>query len=71
MKLGLFLAGIAVCALSHPKITRFFASRLTNEGIITPKVVKPENAEIIKFMGPNLSLFFIGAILILVSLILN
>ena len=47
---------------------RFFMSRLMNEGVVTPKIVKTEDAEIIKYAGPNLSLLFIGILLMIISI---
>lgn len=66
----IFLLGFAVAVFSHPRVMRFFMSRVINEGLVTPKIVKPENGEIVKYMGPHLSLLLIGCVLMLISVIL-
>lgn len=63
-----FLAGLAIAVFSHPKVMRFFMARLINEGVITPRNVKPEDAEIIKYAGPHLSLLFIGILLMIIGI---
>lgn len=50
---------------------RFIMSRLFNEGLVTPRQVKPEKAEVVKYAGPNLSLFAIGIIFMILSLLLR
>ncbi|MBI4050834.1 MAG: hypothetical protein HY396_02570 [Candidatus Doudnabacteria bacterium] len=71
MSLIVFLVGLLLAIFSHPKVTRFFMSRLFNEGVITPRRVSPEKAEMIKYAGPNLSLFAIGIILMMLAVILR
>lgn len=71
MKLILFLIGLLLTIFSHPKVIRGIMSRLFNEGLLTPRVVKPEKAEVIKFAGPNLSLFAIGIVLMLIAVLLR
>ena len=68
MNAALFLFGLAVAIFSHPRVMRFFMSRAYNEGVVTPKIVKTEDAEIIKYAGPNLSLLFIGILLMIISI---
>lgn len=65
-----FVAGTLIILLSHPRFTREAITRLFNEGIITPKKIKPEKSEVIKYAGPNLSLFLIGVILIIIGFLL-
>ncbi len=71
MNLVIFLLGLLLVIFSHPKILRSTMSRLMNEGLVTPRVIKPEKAEVIKFAGPNLSLFAVGIVLMLLSIILR
>lgn len=66
-----FLFGLLIAIFSHPKIMRYVMSRLFNEGLVTPRAYKPEKAEILKFAGPNLSLFGIGVLLMLLSFIIR
>lgn len=66
----LFAAGILTILLSHPRFSRPAITRLFNEGVITPKRVKPEKSEVIKYAGPSLSLFLIGIILIIIGFLL-
>lgn len=66
----LIVAGALVILFSHPRIGRPIVERLSNEGVVTPKLVKPEKAEIIKYAGPNLSLFVIGFVLIILGIII-
>ena len=70
MNVALFLLGLAIAVFAHPKVMRFFMTRLMNEGVITPKVVKPEDAELIKHAGPNLSLLFVGILLMIIGIAL-
>ncbi len=70
MSLVIFILGLLLVIFSHPKVMRFVMARLFNEGLVTPRRVAPEKAEIIRFAGPNLSLFLIGAILIVVGIIM-
>ena len=70
MNLLIFLIGLAICILSHPKVLRPLMTRLFNEGIVSPKQVSAESAEVIKFAGPNISLFLIGIIIMLISFII-
>lgn len=67
----IFLLGLLIAIFSHPRVNRFFMSRLFNEGLVTPKTLKPEKAELIRFAGPNLSLFAIGLVLMLLGIILR
>ncbi|MDP3741278.1 MAG: hypothetical protein Q8R08_03030 [bacterium] len=71
MNLILFLIGLLLAIFSHPKIMRGVMSRLFNEGLVTPRAYKPEKIEVVKYAGPNLSLFAIGIILMVASLILQ
>jgi len=71
MSLALFIIGLLLAIFSHPKVMRFVMTRLFNEGIVTPKNLSREKTEIIRFAGPNLSLFFIGAILMLIAIIIR
>jgi len=70
MKLAVFLLGLLLAILSHPKILGPVVSRLANEGIVTQRPIPRRDAEVIKHAGPNLSLFFIGLILILLGIII-
>ena len=67
----LFFIGLLLTIFSHPKVLRFVMSRLFNEGLVTPRALKPEKAELVKYAGSNLSLFAIGVVLMLLSLILR
>ena len=67
----LFIAGLLLAIFSHPKIMGFVMTRLFNEGIVTQRKVQPEKAEIIKFAGPNLSLFFVGIIVMLLGILIR
>ena len=67
----LIIVGIIIIILSHPKILQPFMTRLFNEGIITPQRVKREDAEIIQYAGPNISLFAIGVIFILIGILIQ
>lgn len=67
----LIILGLIIIVFSYPKISNQIMSRLYNEGFVTPKRVKPENAEIIRYAGPQISLFAIGAILIFIGIILS
>lgn len=71
MNLVIFFLGLLIAIFSYPKIMSKVMSRLFNEGLVTPRIVKPEKAEVIKFAGPNLSLFVIGIILMLIAIILR
>lgn len=71
MSLIIFLIGLALCVFAHPKVKNFVMARLFNEAILTPKVVEPEKAEVIRFAGPNLSLLAIGVVLMLLGIILR
>lgn len=71
MKITLLLVGLVLVIFSHPAVSRFVMSRLFNEGIVTPRDIKPEKTEVVKYAGPNLSLFGVGVILIFLSLILR
>jgi len=67
----LFITGLLLAIFSHPKIMGFVMTRLFNEGIVTQRKVQPEKAEIIKFAGPNLSLFFVGVLLMIASILIR
>ena len=67
MNVVVFVAGLLLAIFSHPKIMRFVMTRLFNEGLVVPKVIAPRKAELIRFAGPNLSLFTVGVILIIIS----
>ncbi len=64
----LILLGLLIILLAFPQIREPLLARLYNEGLLTPRYVKPEKAELIKFAGPNLSLFLLGLILIIIGL---
>ena len=59
--------GIIIIFLAYPRFRGPILRRLFNEGIVTPKFAKPENAEIIKHIGPDGSLFAIGFILVVIG----
>ena len=65
----LIIIGVLIIIFSYPRIRQPIMVRLFNEGVITPKIVKPEQAEIIKHTGPNLTLFLIGIIFIAIGII--
>lgn len=69
--LTIFLLGLLLVIFSHPKVMRFVMARLFNEGLVTPRQVRPEKAELIKFAGPNLSIFGAGIILMILGIILR
>lgn len=71
MKSIIFLAGLILVLFSHPKIMRTVMNRLFNEGLVTPRRLPPEKAELVRFLGPNLSLLFVGIILIILGLVLK
>ena len=62
--------GIGMIALAFPNISHRIFARLFNEGFVTPKQVRPEDAEIIKYAGPNLSLLVLGAIIIIAGVVI-
>lgn len=66
----LIIIGVAIALLAYPKFRRPIVSRLFNEGLVTPKIVAPEKAEVIKFAGADMSLFAIGFALMLIGLII-
>lgn len=66
----LFGLGMALAIFSHPKIRAPIMARLFNEGIIISQSAKPEKAEVIKYAGPNLSIFAIGFILMVIGIVL-
>lgn len=66
----LIFAGAVLAIFSHPRIGPPIVARLANEGIITPKLVKPEKAEILKYAGPRLSLFILGIIIIVFGILI-
>lgn len=66
----LIIIGILICIFSHPKVSGPIIQRLLNEGLVNPKVYKPEDAEVIKHAGPNVSMFAIGIIFMLVGFLL-
>lgn len=69
-RLILIVLGIGFILFSFPQIRAPIMTRLFNEGFVTPKRVKSEEAEIIKFAGPNVSLLMIGVVLIIIGIIL-
>ena len=69
-KIILILLGLAMILLSSPNIRQPIMVRLFNEGIVTPKVIEPKEGEIIRNAGPNVSLFVIGIIFIIIGIIL-
>lgn len=71
MRLFLFLLGLALAIISHPKILNRVVARLFNEGLLTPRRYAPEKVELVRFAGPNLSLFALGIILMLLSIALR
>jgi hypothetical protein len=71
MNWTLFGIGLFLCIFSHPKVMGFVMKRLLNERLVPAKKVSREQGEIIRFAGPNLSLFFVGAILIVLSMVLK
>ncbi len=71
MSLLFFIVGLLLAILSHPKIKDKVFGRLMNEGLLTPKQLPPEKSELIRFAGPNLSLFLIGIILMIVGAIIE
>jgi hypothetical protein len=66
----LIIFGLLVCVSANPRLREPIVQRLINEGLVTPQRVKPEKAELIRFAGPNMSLFIIGAILIIIGIII-
>jgi len=71
MNRAVFLIGLLLAILSHPKIKDKVFARLMNEGLVTPKQLPPEKSELIRFAGPNLSLLLIGVILMIIGAILE
>lgn len=67
----LIILGTLIIIFSQPKFRVPFMARLFNEGFVTPKLIRPEDAEIVKFTGANFSLLFIGTILILLGIIIS
>lgn len=67
----LIAIGLLIIILSFPKVRLPLIARLYNEGFVTPRKVKPEDAEIIRYSGPQISLFAMGAILIFIGIILS
>ena len=65
----LIVLGICIIIFSFPKIRIPIMARLFNEGIVAPRVEKPESAAIIKYTGANITLFAIGVILIFIGII--
>lgn len=72
MKEGLVLIiiGVGIAFLSHPRISQSFFSRLANEGLLTPRQLRPEKTELLKYAGPHLSLFFVGVVLVIIGIYL-
>jgi len=72
-KEGIFLIvlGLLVSAASSPRLRAPFVSRLVNEGLASAKPIKPRDAEILKFAGPNFSMLIIGGVLILAGIIIS
>jgi len=66
----LIVLGILITLFSFPRISSQIMARLFNEGFVTPKKIKPEDAEIIRHAGPHISIFAIGFILIFIGAIL-
>ena len=66
----LIVLGVLIMLFSFPKIRIPIMARLFNERIVTPRVERPENSEIISHTGPNITLFAIGIILIFMGIIL-
>ena len=71
MSIALFVIGFLLAVFSHPAVMRFVMNRLGNEGIVTPKKLKPEKVEFIRYAGANLSLFGIAVILMLLAVIIR
>lgn len=71
MNVVVFIAGLLLATFSHPKVMRFVMTRLFNEGLVVPKVIDPQKAELIRFAGPNLSLFALGVILMIIGIASN
>ncbi len=62
--------GVFLIIFSHPRIRRPVMLRLFNEGIVEPKIVKPEAAQIIKHTDGNLTLLLIGIAFIMIGIII-
>ena len=67
----LIAVGGLIIIFSFPHVRMPIMARLFNEGMVTPKRVKPEDAEIIKNTGPSITLFAIGVILTLIGIIIR
>lgn len=70
MNFLVFLLGLLLVIFAHPKVMRLLMTRLFNEGLVAPRQEAPEKSELIRGAGPNFSLFFIGIILIIISLLI-
>ena len=71
MSLAIFFIGLLLAIFAHPKIMNFIMTRLFNEGIVSQRRIPPEKTEIIKFAGPNLSLFFVGVLLMITAILIR
>ena len=66
-RIAAIILGLSFIIFSYPQIRMPIMNRLFNEGYVTPKRVKPEDAEIIRYIGPSGSLFAIGFILLILG----
>lgn len=66
----LIIIGVLIVIFSFPRVRRPIMSRLFNEGVVTPKRVKPEDTQIIQNTGPSTSLFAIGIVLIIIGIVI-
>lgn len=67
----LIILGILIIIFSQPKFRAPLMARMFNEGFVTPKILKPDESEIVKNTGPQTSLLFIGIIFILLGFIIS
>ncbi len=71
MSLIFLILGLAFLLLAHPRLRLAIIGRLFNEGLITPQQRSPKKSELIRFAGPNISLFGLGMIFLLLSMIIH